>query len=435
MASRHRMRSGDWESVFGRLEELVLANSGEDEFEEIFKILIAKLFDELVNQGHAEFGVGESAGATATRIQDLLIAAQARWDGIFEGPPVSRLTDEHLAICVEALEPYSLLDTNLEVLDGLFEHLVSKSSKGSKGQYFTPRHVVDFCVRVLSPKSTESVVDPACGSGGFLIHALTYQRESEGTPKLTGGGLWGFDFDARSIQVAKALMLIAGGDEANLYRLNSLLTPRGSLTLLESSDRDTTTPRVSIEDVVRSRARRHQGFDVVLTNPPFAGEIRERHVLDTYDLATRKSSMERDVLFLERCVQLLKPGGRMAIVLPHNKFASPTWAYAREWMLRRLKVVAVVGLGRNTFMPHTSQKTSVLFGIKRDGTLRVVPADESVLFAVSEKDGKDSRGRVIDRSDSRPDEPTWLRADHDLDQVASSLQSYLRGREISWESR
>src|SRR5438105_15574022 len=112
-------------------------------------------------------------------------------------------------------------------------------------------------------------------------------------------------------------MVLAGDGSANIIRLNSLLRP-DMVGLFPTADASILT----IEDVCRSRLRNHKGFDLILTNPPFAGEVRERHVLDGYDLSRGRDCIERDVIFLERCVELLRPGGRLAIVLPHNKVAA-----------------------------------------------------------------------------------------------------------------
>ena len=114
-------------------------------------------------------------------------------------------------------------------------------------------------------------------------------------------------------------------------------------------------------------------------------------MLANYEVVRRNRRMERDVLFLERCVQLLRPGGRLGIVLPHNKFGGASWSYLREWLIKRVRVVAVIGLDRNAFLPHTHQKTSILFGVKRQKTIRQ-PEDEPILFTISESSGKDSAG-------------------------------------------
>ena len=241
-------------------------------------------------------------------------------------------------MCVDALSRHTLTGKDFHVLDGFFEYLVSKGAKGSKGQYFTPRHVVDFCVQILRPTKDETVCDPGCGSGGFLLHALNHVRDREGFSKAElqqycSSKVWGFDIDGRAVRVAKILMLLAGDGTANVIRLNSLLRPdMGGLfpSVPPNNNTDGTAVFLTIEDVCRSRRRRHAGFDVILTNPPFAGELRERHILDGYRVSYGRPRAERDVLFMERCVELLRPGGRLGIVLPHNKFAGAAFIRLRS---------------------------------------------------------------------------------------------------------
>jgi type I restriction enzyme M protein len=434
MAKRHTIRSGDLESIFGRLQELVLANSGEDEFEEIFKIIIAKLFSEMQPNEEYSFQVQSSPTKTAQRVNLLLARANDRWRGILQGPPMSHLTGEHLMVCVEALQDYRLLDAHLEVLDAAFEYLMSRTAKGAKGQYFTPRYVIDCCIQMLDPLPAEIVLDPACGSAGFLIHILNYLRlryPSLDSVQYCQNQLWGCDFDHRAIRIAKALMLIAGGGPSNLYRLNSLLTPLANNSLFDSNPGDDSTPRLTIEDIARSRLRSFKGFDLIVTNPPFAGEVRETHILETYQLYRKGRRIERDILFLERCLQLLKPGGRFAIVLPHDTLGSSPLTYVREWLTQHIRIIAVLGLGRNTFLPHTHQKTSILFGVKREHPVRKLPQEE-ILFLISEKDGKDSKGRLISRPNAQPEEPAWNRADHDLGELVTEFCKFLRSQPIRW---
>ncbi len=428
MAKRHSNRRGDLESLFLRLEELVLANSGEDEFEEVFKLLIAKLWDE--RSGKPSRFVAKDKDADTSAAVDLLLGeAETAWPGILGDEPHPCLTPEHLQVCVQALAPHTLSGSNFQVMDGLFEFLVSKSSKAAKGQYFTPRHVVELCVQMLRPRQGETVVDPGCGSGGFLVHVLDYVREAEGLQgaelrKYCAAKLWGFDLDGRAVRVAKALMLLAGDGKANITRLNSLLRPdMGGLSPDDQS-------ALTIEDVCRSRLRKPPGFDIVLTNPPFAGEVRERHILDGYSVSQGKARVERDVLFLERCVKLLRPGGRMGIVLPHNKFAASSFSFVREWLLHEARVVAVVGLGRNTFLPHTHQKASVLFVQKRLQGEAANP-DEAIFFAVSEQDGKNSKGQLVRRHGFAEDAPAWESVDHDLAEVTEAFHQFVEEEALS----
>ena len=169
--------------------------------------------------------------------------------------------------------------------------------------------------------------------------------------------------------------------------------------------------------------RRHKGFDVILTNPPFAGDVREPLVLESYSLSRGRRRVERDVLFLERCVQLLRPGGRLAIILPHNKFAVSAWGYVREWLLRKVRVLAVVGLGRHTFLPHTHQKAAVLFA-RKYGDKEAPVKDPNLFFAISERDGKNSKGQLLTRPGAGGLDSPWECVDHDLADVVGGFHQF-----------
>lgn len=427
MAKRHNNKQGNLESLFLHMEELVLANSGEDEFEEVFKLLVAKLWDERSKQ--SRFHRYSTDEATFQAISELMRQAEKKWAGVLDEVN-PRLTPEHLSICVEALSMHSISNDSLEVMDSFFEFIVSKAAKGSKGQYFTPRHVVELCVKMLQPTSSETILDPACGSGGFLLHTLRFVKINEkinNEEKLLHfcrEKLWGFDIDTRAIRVAKALMIFAGDGTTNIMRLNSLLKP-SMMGLFNKID----DPSITIEDVCRSRMKRHKGFDVILTNPPFAGEIREEQFLNCYSVAGGKSRIERDVLFIERCIELLKPGGRLAIILPHNKFAGSSFHFLREWILKKARILAVIGLGRNTFLPHTHQKTSILFLQKNYLHQKNIP-DYNIFFAISEKDGKNSKGQFILRESSLEEGNTWNTINHDFSDIVERFILFLNQESI-----
>ncbi len=434
MAKRHTLLPNSLETLFVRLEELVLANSGEDEFEEVFKLLIAKLWDE--TRGEKSFGSGSTPEERHSQLDAVLTEAAAGWPGILPEWR-TRLTPQHLDTCLEVLAPLEVLNTGLEPLDALFEFLMNRSAKGAKGQYFTPRYVVDFCVQMLAPRKGERVVDPASGSGAFLWHSLNWLLENgelrkEDVRSYAEQCLWGFDFDGRAVRIAKAMMLIAGDGSTNVFRVNSLLKPGTTLFGPDTSglngglDEDSV---FTIEDVCRTKLRSRPEFDVLLTNPPFAGEIREREILESYRLSRGKRRVERDVLFLERCVELLRPGGRMAIVLPHNKFAGREYGDLRSWTRRHLRIAAVVGLGRNTFLPHTHQKANILFAEKR-ARAEMPDQGERIFFAVSEEDGKDAQGRLrlaeagTGDDNHREGIPSWSSVAHDLGDIVREFNDF-----------
>ena len=386
MTRRHEFRQGEWESAALRLDEIICAHSGEDPFEEALKLLVAKLMYE-TEAAQPAFLARHRDDAAVGEVNRLLRAADEKWCGILEPRATTRLSWPELLRCASVLNRVRLLADDLVGLDAIFEFMVSKAAKGQKGQYFTPRHVIAEVVAMVRPTAGERVVDPACGSGGFLHHALLQ------APTCS---VWGFDQDPRALRVARVMLGASGQATARAIRVDSLRRPKRRLP----SD-------PTLEDLMRAQDPRFRGFDVVLTNPPFAGDVGSEYA-DAYELA-RGHRVERDVLFLERCVQLLRPQGRLAIVLPHNKVGAEQWAYLRAWLLERVAVVAVLGLGRNTFRPHTSQKACVVIGCKRPKPTRRYRDDE-ILFFISERDGKDHRGRISYGLDGET-------IDHDLAQA------------------
>lgn len=395
MAKRHGFRPGDWDSVASRLDEIISAHSGEDPFEEALKLLVAKLAHEVACPADERFPGPGDEDATVAHVNRLLGVAAARWSGIVDRGEATRLSGPELLRCAAVLASVRLLADDLVGLDAIFEFMVNKAAKGQKGQYFTPRHVIAAIVEIVGPAPGEQVVDPACGSGGFLRHAL------RACPDCSA---WGFDQDAKAVRVARVMMAASGQPASRVMRVDSLRRPGG-----------TGFPGAApgIEDLARAQDPRVRGFDVVLTNPPFAGDVGTQFS-GAYVLA-RGRHVERDILFLERCLELLRPGGRFGIVLPFNKVGGAAWSHAREWLLEQARVLAVIGLGRNTFLPHTSQKACVLIGQKRPQTTRDY-REEEVLFFISDRDGKDRRGRLQYRGDLQA-------VDHDLDEAVRPMRA------------
>jgi len=160
------------------LEELVLANSGADSFTEIFKLIYAKLYDEFEAKNRKgerlKFRKYKDSKTTFKVISKLFENARDEWKEIFEKSDKIKLSPEHLSVCVGELQNIKLFGADLRIVDEAFEYLVPDVSKSKKGQYFTPRVIIDACVRILNPSRKEHVIDPACGSAGFLVHAMEY---------------------------------------------------------------------------------------------------------------------------------------------------------------------------------------------------------------------------------------------------------------------
>src|SRR5579863_6719499 len=387
-------RDFNFKKIIQDLEELVLANSGKNEFNEIFKLIFAKIWDEKEAEENrkdktVEFGKALDPDITYDRINGLFKKAAAEWPGIFKDGEDVELTKRQLQVCIGPIEGVRLLGSNLRIMDDAFEYLLPAEAKKKKGQFFTPRHVVEMCVRMLNPKRTEYVMDPACGSGGFLLHAMDWCYPATDTKaremrkfKYASKYLWGIDFETSAARTSRALMLIAGDGHTNIFGpdVDSLdpktwyETGSGQTLMLELRKAKLTAHKIPENETLTDDELAWDyfdelKFDVILANPPFAGEKTDRKMLAHYELAKpalkraqdKTPKEERDVLFIERILKMLKPGGRAGIVLPQGKFNNSSLGFIREWILGKARLLAVVGLHPNTFKPHTGTKTSVLF--------------------------------------------------------------------------
>ncbi|MXV78076.1 N-6 DNA methylase [Candidatus Poribacteria bacterium] len=487
------------------LEDEVLANAGVDVFEEVFKLIFTKLFDEFKSRSDKEYinrilrrkintvvqeatkpfgsrgadyesikeivetipdndmeramefrNTGQTDSELKSKIQHLYDDAKNQWPGVFSEGSTFKLSDSHLAVCVSSLQDIKLFNSNLQIVDEAFEYLVSKDAKGEKGQYFTPRHVIDMCVKMLNPKRGEYMIDTAAGSCGFPVHTVF---------KLTGRNftnaeippeekenilkVFGIDFDEKTVRIARTLNLIAGDGETNVLHLNTLDYERWS----DRAERDRLWIMTYGRGFDRLKALRTEkdqnrlfNFDILMANPPFAGDIKENRLLHQYSLGFKgngkvQSKVGRDILFIERNLDFLKPGGRMAIVLPQGRFNNTSDKYIREFIADRARILAVVGLDTNTFKPHTGTKTSVLFLQKWNDDLSQGPLcpkvdNYPIFFAVSEKGGKDNSGDYVylqnENGQNILDENGHLIVEHDLHNHNEELPFGIAEQFIKW---
>lgn len=456
------------------MEDEVLANAGVDVFEEVFKLIFTKLYDELESTRHRDrFLDFRNNGDTETelkeKLQNLFDKAKKKWEGIFSEDARLSLSPSHLSICVSSLESVKLFNSNLDVVDEAFEYLINKSSKGEKGQYFTPRYVIDMCVRMLNPQPSETMIDTAAGSCGFPVHTIFYvwknilkskgikqshlftaeEKPTECT-EYVQEKVFAIDFDEKAVRVARTLNLIAGDGQTNVIHLNTLDYDRWDEWTKNEEWQDTYMLGWQKLKKLRTEKKDNRDFqfDILMANPPFAGDIRETRILARYDLARKviyerikncpsgvtpivgeptfdmainnsaetiykfsdgtfrkvklgqNDKMERDVLFIERNIDFLKPGGRMAIVLPQGKFNNSSDKYIREYIASRCRILAVVGLHGNVFKPHTGTKTSVMFLQKWTDDKGICPKvdDYPIFFATMQEPSKDNSGDKIYRS-------------------------------------
>lgn len=388
----------NFKKIVQNLEELVLASAGGvNEFDEIFKIIFAKIWDEKQAQEdrhkrpnqELHFMKYEDPQLTYETINTLFHNACNEWQGVFKDGEDIELLKDHLQVCIAPIEPIRLLGANLRIMDDAFEYLMPTEAKKKKGQFFTPRHVIEMCVRMLNPKTDEYIIDPSCGSAGFLLHAMQWAWPADSLDdkdkrksKYASKYLWGIDFEAGAAKTSRALMLIAGDGHTNIFGpkvdsidLSTWNTINSGIQLMSKlrETRKLTNKRVPQNELFTDSEKiwdyfEYLNFDIVLANPPFAGELKDRKMLQHYQLAQpalrrakdKQPKEERDVIFIERIINLLRPGGRAAVVLPQGKFNNSSLAFIREFILHKARLLAVVGLHGNTFKPHTGTKTSVL---------------------------------------------------------------------------
>ncbi len=452
------LREDDLKQTIQMLEELVLANSGADSFDEIFKLIYAKLYDEkeALNRPNQELHFRKSPTGkpeeTKRIIDELFEQAKGEWPDIFDQNASLNLSPEHLSVCVGELQDVRLFGSNLRIIDEAFEYLLPDVAKGKKGQYFTPRVVIDLCVQMLSPQKREYVVDTACGSAGFLVHAMQYVWKSLVTPEVrkeyASRYLFGIDFDEKSTKISRAIMLIAGDGKSHIYKTTSLDTKEWPEAFKSELKNLRLVQEFGDYETHRQNKETFQylNFDILLANPPFAGEIKERHLLAQYTLGKNAKSklqnkVERHLLFIERNLDFVKPGGRLAIVLPQGIFNNPSDEYVRKHIMKKARILAVVGLHGNSFKPHTSTKTSIIFlqkwteeELDKNGSTKVT--DYPIFFATQKQSFKDNSGDYIFEKDKGgqlvKDEggnPKYL---SDLDEIAEAFVAWGKEQGLSF---
>ena len=442
--------------VVESMEELVLAGAGVDAFTEVFKLIYAKLYDEQEAKLHRPdnevfLRKYRDPAKTYSVINDLFKKAIKKWPGTFYEQENINLSAEHLSIVVGELEKARLFGSDLSIIDEAFEYLIPEVAKGNKGQYFTPRHVISMAVKMLDPNAGEYVIDPAAGSGGFLIGAMYWVKDhhlrssEEAMREYAKEYIWGIDFAEEISKTSRALMLIAGDGRSHMFKLNSL-DPRewqGEDGQLLDARSKLQTRLLDLDNNADNEENKktfhYMKFDVLLTNPPFAGEIKDQGILRQYEFGKKKGKLvnkiERHILFIERTLDMLRPGGRMAIVLPQGVLNNTNMDYVREYLFDKARILAVIGLHGNTFKPHTGTKTSVLFLQKWDNNETPLK-DYPIFMAVSKKGGKDNSGDYVYKKDGKGgyvhDTKGRKVLDHDLDEIAEAFEKFAKEQKFNF---
>lgn len=492
--------------IIEAMEDEVLANAGVDVFEECFKLIFTKLYDESLSKKDKDIityevdkncecnslsdleykeyielvknvsdkkfrqlefrNKGETDLELKKKIQELFDGTKNKWKGVFSEDSKINLSPSHLSVCVSSIQDIKLFNSNLQIIDEAFEYLINKSSKGEKGQYFTPRHVIDMCVKMLNPQKGEYMIDTASGSCGFPVHTifkitgkLFSNADIPDSEKDNVLKIFGIDFDEKAVRVARTLNLIAGDGNTNVLHLNTLDYDRWENTI--NSKEWLSVYQDGFERLEKLQKNKDSykefNFDILMANPPFAGDIKEQTILSKYDLAFKdenknkmKSKVGRDILFIERNLDFVRPGGRLAIVLPQGRFNNTSDKDIREYISQKARILAVVGLDVNTFKPHTGTKTSVIFLQKwnndKTDSMYYCPKveDYPIFFAVSEKSGKDNSGEYVYTKDEngklKLDKHGHFVLEHDLhnhngdlpDGIAEAFIDFAKSEKLSF---
>jgi type I restriction enzyme M protein len=354
-------------------------------------------------------------------INQIFAEVKERYTYIFGEDEQIRLDSRVLAYIVGELQRFSLLQTQTDVKGAAYEQLVGSNLRGDRGEFFTPRNVCEMAARLaLSTYPKErwlrlKILDPACGTGGFLVAIMNVWREFiykqqlnkwrgdesralEETARLlkntADNNLTGIDFNPILVRAAQMNLVMHGDGSTNVYHANSLLPPGE-------------WPAEPPNEVTRNV--RPGVYDIILTNPPFGSKIPvdDPHILEQFELARYeieddqlRSSMPPEQIFIERCLYLLKPGGRLAIVLPDSILSNPGLAFIRRWMLTKTRIIASVDLPQVTFEPYTGTQTSVLLLQKKTpDEIKLEqqmgnPLDYEVFMTTPQAAGHDRRGEV-----------------------------------------
>ena len=416
----------DLRATVNMLQEKVLANDGVNAFDEIFKLIFAKLYDEQSKKPTEELDFQTKKGTKLQpAVEALFSKAKLKWKDVFKEKEELELSEETLIAVVSELQEYKLLETDFEILDAAFEHMISGDSKGEKGQYFTPRPVIDIIVQLLNPNDDERVLDPSAGSAGFLLHTFqhmlkTQKIEDKDRYRYAVNNLYALDFDPRTVKIAKALMVIAGDGSSNSQQANTL-----DLRLWDKDQQGKFDNAIATKFADNS-------FDIVMTNPPFAGDVSSGSGYLGYYAVARdkkqktKATEKRDVLFLERNLRFLKPGGRMAIVLPQGRFNNSSDKELREYIAQECRILGVLGLHGNSFKPYTCTKTSVLLVQKWDAKKCPKLDDYPIFFATNTKPVKDNSGNYIGKNTHD------TLAKSDLPQIAEAFAEFAKKERLSF---
>jgi type I restriction enzyme M protein len=370
---------------------------------EIINLLLCKLVDEIYKKGEDivdfQIKMDDTPIKVFNRIQELFkIEVKQKFKDIVDNHVTISLNPELVYLIVGELQHISLIHSSKDIFKDAFEIFVSKILKDEGGQFFTPINIIEFMVKYLNPEVGSEILDPACGHGGFLLEVKDLWWEKfekkfaqiakiEEEKKRAISHLYGIDKDSFLVKICKLYLDILSGGSSNIYCENSL-----NPGTFESD------AKLNIKN---------NGFDYIFTNPPFGAKIPidDKEMLKNYQLGFKwklkdeewirsnkiRKQQPPQILFIERCIQLLKDGGKLGIVLPEGLFGNPSDRYIWEYLKQQGRILGIISLDQNAFQPFTCNKTSILFFQK----LRIVRKEYFIDFSIVENVGHNKNGQLL----------------------------------------
>lgn len=446
-------------------------------FFELLKLIFCKTLDEKNIGKSIEFYTTSSERSNPdgqltvkNRLSRIFEKVKKEFPQIFDPNDEIMLEPRSLAWVVSELQSYSLLETHVDVKGKAYEELVGSNLRGDRGEFFTPRNVMKMAVEMINPKPNERVCDTSCGTGGFLVTAMNHvidalivdaekdfgKKERDWTEheknivrdrvkEIASKNFFGFDINPDLVKATKMNMVMNNDGSGNIYRNDSLKPPHEWSPELK---RDL-AKALSINQNEIKNSKSIGFIDVIVTNPPFGSKIpiKDQHILEQYNIgyiwrneqykksksshwelsSDFQSSAPPEQLFIERCIQFLKPGGRMAIILPDSILGNPGLGYIRQWLISKTKIIASIDLHEDAFQPKNGTQTSLLVVQKK--TKEELEAENSsnkmkpynIFMAIIDKIGHDKRGNTLFKRDEHGNE-IWVPEEDNTIQIGHTSE-------------
>jgi len=355
-------------------------------FDEMSKVMFCKLFEEKENPQGNRFRVSvfdDSLERLKFNVVRKIFAdakANDSYSGLFHKDAEINLKDRTIRKIVTLFENYDLGLTAFDVKGEAFEYFLGDTFTGGLGEYFTPRNVVEFMVEAIDPKIGEKIIDPFCGTGGFMIYAFelvsekirlqefSSEEKQRWRIELSNRCLFGTDWKERTSQACKMNMMVHGDGSSGVFMHDGM---------------------TDVPDKIKEGE-----FEICLTNPPFGSYETDPAVLKRFELGSGRNSQDRVILAVERCIRLVKPGGQISIVVIDGILNNSSTRYVRDYLRQHVWIKGIVSLNKETFEGYGARaKTSILFLQKKEK-----PDDgrqKPVFMAVARNTGLAPNGALI----------------------------------------